>query len=73
MPAGATMLPALACATLPAGLTALRMEMAGMRRVVGLIRRSNTMHSPLANAFVTHLNHGIKDVLSHSIGLSAHI
>lgn len=71
--AGVTMLPALACTTLPAGLTALDMEMEGMRRTVGLVQRSHRMHSPLANAFVTHLNDAIKDVLSHSIGLHPRI
>lgn len=67
--AGVTLLPALACTTLPAGLTALEIETGGVSRVVGLIQRSNSMPSPLATTFVKQLNEQLREVLSHSIGL----
>ncbi|WP_278878123.1 LysR family transcriptional regulator [Paracoccus yeei] len=67
--AGVTLLPALACTTLPAGLTALEIETGGVSRVVGLVQRSNSMPSPLATTFVKQLNEQLREVLSHSIGL----
>lgn len=67
--AGVTLLPALACTTLPAGLTALEIETGGVTRTVGLIRRGNSTPSPLARAFVSLLNEQLQPILEQNLGL----
>lgn len=66
---GITLLPALACASLPAGLTSLALLDESSRRIVGTVTRSGTAESPLTRAFHTYLDENAPALLT-SLGLS---
>ncbi|MFT4715956.1 MAG: DNA-binding transcriptional LysR family regulator [Paracoccaceae bacterium] len=59
---GVTLLPALATRHLPPGVTARDIDFRGSERVVGLITRKGQTLSPVAGAFVDHLNHALPEL-----------
>lgn len=66
---GVTLLPALACATLPGPLTALDLADSGSRRIVGTVTRAGIAESPLTRAFHGYLDEKGPELL-RSLGLS---
>ena len=65
---GVTLLPELACASLPDGVVARSFEGNGISRVVGGVTRAGTTQSPLARAFEQYLFRETPNVLGHTNG-----
>ena len=61
---GITILPALACATLPGNLTSLNFEEGALKRVVGLSTRLNVLPNPVCQIFLTLLRSESRSLLN---------
>lgn len=66
---GVTLLPALACASLPGRLTSLQLADGSSRRVVGTVTRAGVAESPLTRAFHSYLDENAPALL-RSLGLA---